>query len=259
MQRIFAETPGGQIHYRMEGSGEPLLLIHQVPCSSAEFLEVIPRLSIYGKVLAIDLPPYGDSYKPIKELQIEDLGKIVLQFLDNLSIKQANIVGHHTGACVAAEIAAERPDRVKKLVLSGCPSWSQEESLAWLNNPNYRPLEITPDGWFLKHIWRFTTERIPSDQMEKAYELALEYMKAGTQSEDGHRAAFKYRILPKLERIKAPTLALCGSKDVLFKFHDATLKRIPHAQSFIIEDGNVQTPRLLPDQWAHAIAEFLKA
>ena len=45
MKRAYAEIPEGQIHYRIEGEGEPLLLLHAAVASSNEFAKVIPFLS----------------------------------------------------------------------------------------------------------------------------------------------------------------------------------------------------------------------
>ena len=258
MKRMFVDTPEGQIHCRTEGMGEPLLLLHQVPCSSDEFAGVISLLGQHFRVLAMDFPLYGDSYKPAKEPEIEDLAQATLDFLDALGIDTAHVAGHHTGASIAVELAAEHPERVNKLVLSGCPSFSYEDGLAWLNNPKYKALEVTPDGWFMQYIWDFTIQRIPENQMDRAYELTLDYMKAAPRVEEGHRAAFSYEILPKLKKIKQPTLVLVGDKDVLFPYHEATLKHIPHAQSYLIRGGTAQTPRLFPQEWAQATLEFLR-
>lgn len=257
MKRMFVDTPDGQLHCRTDGSGEPLLLLHQYPCSSGEFSEIIPILAKHFRAVAMDLPLFGDSYKPDREPTIEDFAEAALCFLNALHIEKAHVAGHHTGASVAVELAAEHPERVNKLILSGCPTFSLEEGLAWIKR--YKPLELTPDGWFLGHIWQFTMERIPENQMDKAYELALDYMKAGARVEEGHQAVFKYDILPKLAKIKQPTLALCGDKDSLLPYHQPTLAHIPHARSHIINGGNVQTPRLLPNEWAQAILQFLKS
>ncbi len=259
MKRMFVDTPAGQIHCRTEGTGEPLLLLHQVACSSAEFSEIIPILAQHFRVLAMDMPLYGDSYKLTKEPEIADLAQATLDFLDALDINKSHIAGHHTGASVAVELAAEHPERVNKLVLSGCLSLSHEDSIAWLNNPKYKVLEVTPDGWFLQFIWDYIMERIPQDQMDKAYEYALDYVKAAPRVEEGHRAAFSYEILLKLEKITQPTLVLCGDKDVVFPHHEATLKHIPHAQSYVVKGGNAQTPRLLPREWAKVTLQFLRS
>lgn len=259
MKRLFVDTPRGQIHCRIEGGGDAILLLHQVYGSSAEFSGIIPVLGHSFQVLAMDMPLYGDSYKPVKKLKIEDLARAALDFLGALNINKTHVAGHLTGASVAVELAAEHPERINKLVLSSCLSFSREDSLAWLNNPRYKQLEVTPDGWFMQHIWNFVTKRIPGNQMDKAYEVALDYMKAGPRAEEGHRAAFSYEILPKLDKIRQPTLVIGGDKDVLFPYHEVTLRHIPHAQSYVIKGGTTQSPRLLPEQWAKATLQFFNS
>ncbi len=256
MKRMFVDTPGGQIHCRAEGTGFPVLLLHQVPNSSSEFMGVIPILSQNFRVLAMDLPLYGDSYKPARPPVLEDLAQSVLDFMDALEIDKAHVAGHHTGASVAVELAVEHRQRVERLVLSGCLSFSRVDRLAWLNDPRYRDLKVTPDGWFMQHIWEYVMQRIPDD-MDKAYELALDCLKGGIRVEEGHRAAFRYDILPKLKKIKQPTLAICGDRDTLFPYHQATLKHIRHAESYVIRGGTTQAPRLLPQEWGQAVLQFL--
>ena len=208
MKRVFVDTPAGQIHCRTEGNGEPLLLLHQVPSSSSEFSDVIPILGQQFRVLAMDLPLFGDSYKTTGEPEVEDMAQAVIDFLNALRIKKTHIAGHHTGACVAVELSVGHPERVQKLILSACPSWTSEEGLKWLNSSLYRKLEVTPDGWFMQYIWDFVIQRIPQDRMDKAYDFALDYMKTGSRAEAGHRAAFRYDTLSKLKKIRQPTLAV---------------------------------------------------
>jgi pimeloyl-ACP methyl ester carboxylesterase len=256
---MFVDTKNGQIHCRVGGIGEPLLLLHGLPSSSSEFSEIIPILSQHYRILAMDLPLYGDSYKLTKEPDIKDLAQATLDFLDVLNIQKTHIGGHHTGASVAVELAAEHSHRVNKLVLSGCPALTPEQGRMLIENSPYKELKITPDGWFLQTIWDLVIKRYPPDKMDKAYEFALDYMKAGTRAEEGHRACFGYDILPKLRKIRQPTLALCGDQDVCFQYHETTLKNIPHAQSHIIKGGNSHTPRLLSQEWAQAAMTFLSA
>jgi len=45
MKRAYADIPEGQIHYRIEGKGEPVLLLHAGVTSSLEYIKVIPFLS----------------------------------------------------------------------------------------------------------------------------------------------------------------------------------------------------------------------
>ena len=45
MKKAYADIPEGQIHYRIEGTGEPILLLHAAVSSSDEYARVIPSLS----------------------------------------------------------------------------------------------------------------------------------------------------------------------------------------------------------------------
>ena len=121
MRRAFADTPGGQIHYRTAGSGRPVLLLHQTPRSSDEYRDVIPLLARDFRAIAMDTIGYGDSYRPAWTCGIEDYAAGARDLLDALGVARAAVVGHHTGAVIAMELAAAWPERVERLVLSASP------------------------------------------------------------------------------------------------------------------------------------------
>lgn len=110
MKRAYADIPEGQIHYRTEGEGPPLLLIHQAVISSLEYSRMIPILSKTHRVMAMDMLGCGGSDKPPRAYQIGDYARSVASFLDSLGIKKASVVGHHTGACIGVELAVTYPE-----------------------------------------------------------------------------------------------------------------------------------------------------
>jgi pimeloyl-ACP methyl ester carboxylesterase len=55
MKRAYVDIPEGQVHYRTDGSGPVLLLLHRVPTSSALFIKVIPILAKHYRVIAMDI------------------------------------------------------------------------------------------------------------------------------------------------------------------------------------------------------------
>src|SRR5260370_34629394 len=69
----------------------------------------------------MDTVGYGDSYKPARPCGIEDYARGALALLDGLGLRSAAVVGHHTGAVIAIELAASHPERVQRLVLSARP------------------------------------------------------------------------------------------------------------------------------------------
>jgi len=114
VRRGFVDTPEGQIHYAMAGQGKPVLFLHQTPRSWDEYRDVLPIVGERYWAIAMDTIGFGDSYRLTKEATVEDYGKGVIAFLDAMGIKRTSIVGHHTGGCVAVEVAATHPERVEK-------------------------------------------------------------------------------------------------------------------------------------------------
>ena len=119
MKRGYAEVPEGQMHYRIEGEGEPVILLHMAVASGDEFVRPIHYLSKYYCAIAPDFLSAGDSDPAPFPYSIADHAKSVINFMDSMGIKKAHIVGHHLGATVGMEVQINSPERVNKLVLSG--------------------------------------------------------------------------------------------------------------------------------------------
>ena len=223
MKRGYVDTPEGQIHYRTEGSGEPLLLLHQACLSSDEYSLVIPILGKNYRVMAMDFPAHGNSDVPDRQYLVEDYARTVVSFLDGLSIRKTNIVGHHSGASVAVEVAAAYPERVDRLILSGCPLYKLEVRQARLRgeDPKYLPMKITEDGSYLIKIWE--TEKAKSQPpVQTWYRMLVSHLMVGERDQDLHLAIFRYDIEQRLPLIKSPTLIVSGDKDVFYNLLDFT-------------------------------------
>ena len=120
MKRLFADTEEGQIHYRTEGNGESVLLLHKASLSSDEYTEILPLIGKKFRAIAVDILGCGNSDQPKFKPQIEDYARNIIQFLDTLKIGKTDIVGRLFGASIAVEIATVYPARVNKLVLCDC-------------------------------------------------------------------------------------------------------------------------------------------
>lgn len=261
MKRAYADIPEGQIHYRTEGSGEPVLLLHVAGSSSDEYKRVIPFLSKTYHAIAMDFPGYGESDKPPYEYQIPDYARSVVSFMDSLGIEKASIVGHHAGASVAAELAVAWPQRVDRLVLSSYPYYRDDnEQLARRKHPYYQRVEISADGSHLVEWWRRAAKHgDPADIVE---ERALDLHKAGPRGEELHWATWAHG--PKLKRmlplIKCPTLVLSGTLDKWPQFCPSAPevhRLIPRSRMTIIENGPAYIGRVMPKEFAEAILAFL--
>jgi len=124
MRRGFIDMPEGQLHYIEQGSGEALLLLNQSPRSVSMWRDAMPLLARRYRVIAFDLPGYGDSDPPPVANDVADvaaMGRSAIHLLDALGIAQAHLCGIHTGAYIAAQAAAQGGDRFRSLTLFGYP------------------------------------------------------------------------------------------------------------------------------------------
>jgi pimeloyl-ACP methyl ester carboxylesterase len=113
----FLELHGDRVAYRDDGDGEVLLLIHGMAGSSDSWRSVLPQLSKKFRVIAPDLLGHGESAKPRSDYSLGAFAVWLRDFLDELGVSQATVVGHSLGGGVAMQFVYQHPDYVKRLVL----------------------------------------------------------------------------------------------------------------------------------------------
>lgn len=182
----FFDANGVKIQYLIEGTGEPVVLIHGLDSSARINWEMPGTIDALAKdhlVIALDLPGYGMSDKPVEASAygrqwVED----VILLLDRLKIQQAHIVGYSMGGMVALKLIAEHPDRVLSGTLGG---------MGWLR-----------EGSFLQRIWA----HMRSVSARGVSELAL--------TED------------ELKSIRVPVEILVGDRDPMRELYVVPLQKV---------------------------------
>jgi pimeloyl-ACP methyl ester carboxylesterase len=235
-------------------------MLHQTPRSSDEFLDVIPAFAKYFRVIAMDTIGYGDSYRPLGEAtKVEDFGAAAVELLDALGVSQAHVVGHHTGAVIAIEIASGHPERVNKLVLSAAPYVDEERRNEILTRPPVDKVEPKQDGSHLTEMWQIRMAFYPKNRPDLLTRFVTDALKAKENIEVGHRSVAFYPVPDKLPKIVAPTLAICGRDDP-YSFPD--LKKIGNGirSSEVIEVPGGMVPMVdqMPDEFSRIVIEFLR-
>jgi pimeloyl-ACP methyl ester carboxylesterase len=153
IHRRYIDGPFGQIHLRLAGAGAPLLLLHQSPLSGAMFDAVLPRLAAAGfACVAADTPGFGQSDVPAEEVGIAGYARAMVVVLDALGWPRAHVLGHHTGASIAAALAVAAPERIDRLVLNGLALLNDEER-SFFAQFRFDPLVPQPDGSHLLAAW----------------------------------------------------------------------------------------------------------
>jgi pimeloyl-ACP methyl ester carboxylesterase len=260
MKRGYTDIPEGQMHYRSEGEGETVILLHMAVASSDEFSRAMHYLSKYYRAIALDFLGAGDSDPPQRPYTIPDHARTVISFMDSLGIKKAHIVGHHLGATVGMEVQITHPERVNKLVLSGFGYHPEpDEGIRFVDPPkNFMgPVEIKPDGSHFLEWWR--RSGLWGGDPDILEERVIEYIKAGTRGEEAHLAGKGYNQKARLALVTCPLMVMFETKDPIYVVAEGVKKLVPHAKFTVIENGPIYVDRIMPREFAGAILDFLQA
>jgi pimeloyl-ACP methyl ester carboxylesterase len=114
-RRITAD--GIDTFYLDAGSGPPVILLHGLGASNASMLPTLIGLSRTYRVLAPDLPGFGDTDKPRASYDPGFFSRWLVAFMDRLGIARAHLVGNSMGGRVALELGLSHSSRVGRLVL----------------------------------------------------------------------------------------------------------------------------------------------
>jgi len=119
---------GHRVSYRLAGDGPPLVLIHGITSSSANWLPVMPLLAEHYTVIAPDLLGHGASAKPKGDYSLGAYASLVRDVMAALGYDRGTVVGHSLGGGVAMQLAYQFPERVERLVLVSSGGLGREVS-----------------------------------------------------------------------------------------------------------------------------------
>lgn len=123
-RKRFLRVGEARVAYRKEGDGEPVLLLHGCPFSSFVWRKVMVRLSARYRCLAPDLLGLGDTETPVGAAwSLRAQAAMIVGFLDALGIERTHVVGHDHGGALAQLLAAEHPERIRRLVISNAEAY----------------------------------------------------------------------------------------------------------------------------------------
>lgn len=266
MKKAYADTPEGQIHYLTEGQGEPLLLFHQAPMSSAEWLQVIPVLSPHFRVIAPDMMGHGNSDDPPHEFEMADFMRTTLAFMDALGIRKAVLAGNHSGAALAMSIALNHPDRVSKLIVS-CemlvtPRQIEDFLVSIKGKPMSRDLPMTADGSFLMEAWDRYRPLAPNAPLPVRFRAFIIGQAARQRPYDAHYPVLRWMAqADHLPKLRCPTLIFGAERDLFFNADTlaAAPQRLPGCKTAVIPGAGALSAFEKPQELGQAMLNFLQA
>ncbi len=261
----YADGPDGQVHYRDAGAGVPLLLLHQTPCHLGMFdaaWDLLVRAGI--RAIGIDTPGYGQSDATRGTPTIAAYARAVAAVLDHLGLGGADVLGHHTGASIAAELAVAEPRRIRRVILNGPPLFTAEERSAYL-----RAIAAAPrpgpraDGSHLLAVWErrqhFTPGWTSVPAMHRGVVMMLEAQLSGDGERPGYSAAFAHDIGVPLRAIAQPGLILTNTGDDLYTMACRTRELRPDFAFIALDGGTHDIVDEQPEAWARVVTDFVLA
>jgi pimeloyl-ACP methyl ester carboxylesterase len=253
-KRGYVDGRFGQIHYRgaRPASGTtrltPIVLFHQNPNSSYEYELLLRELGKDRVALAFDSPGYGESDRPAAPPSMSDLAGAMADALDALGygegarkhgprkqgrgarkLGKVDVFGFHTGVFIAAELAVQRPDLVRRVVMSGIPFRPQDmrdARIAALPNG----FAFTEDTDRVVERWaRIVVNRLEGVDMERATRAFVEDLHSTGYWWYAYHAVWRYPVEQRFALIKQPIFILEPHEMDLEETRRAHRELLPHA------------------------------
>ena len=221
----FIEINEMQVHFRDEGEGFPIVLVHGTASSLHTWDAWTNELKKTNRVIRMDLPAFGIT-GPNKnaDYSIESYTTFLHSFVEKLNLEKFHLAGNSLGGNIVWNYAAEHPAKVEKLILvdaSGLPTNKEPPAIFKMaKTPVLRSLflYVTPKMLITKNI-----KEVYADDDKVTDELVTRYHKMALRA--GNRQAFIDRAktdfkldakinTDRLKSIQTPTLLIWGAKDL---------------------------------------------
>ncbi|WGL16830.1 alpha/beta hydrolase [Microbulbifer bruguierae] len=216
LRRGYLDYTWGQLHYRSMGCRSlPLLvLLHQTPSASEMYLPLMRLVAKRYHVVAIDTPGFGASDPMPGRVSVKGLGQELHKALLKKYACPYFLFGHHSGAAIATSMAAENPQWVTSLALSGPPLLTEAQRQALPHSAEEIPLE-EDGGHLLKMWWRLRKKDHSAPLEISQRELQLAFT-CGNYYRECYQAVADYDFASDLSRVTCPILLFAGKRDLLY-------------------------------------------
>jgi pimeloyl-ACP methyl ester carboxylesterase len=210
-----------QIYYEEYGTGAPLLLLHGGSSSIGGDGKIIPFLANYFKVIAIDSPGHGRS-EQTDSLSYQLLANYFIKLIDQIKLDSVYVMGISDGGNAALIMAADRPEKIKKVIVSGS---------------QFRGPDVIEDNYLF-----FTT--ITPEYVEKEWgSWKDDYLELAYEGNDWNKFIIDLRemwnrdiYIPvnKVNKIKSKVMIVFGDNDLVKLEHGLEMYRAIEGSQLLI-------------------------
>lgn len=271
----FIEVNGVNVHYKIYGTGEPvLILLHGFGASLFSWHEVTTPLAEYGTVIAYDRPAFGLTERPLEwegenpysqDAQVE----LVIGLMDALGVEKATLVGNSAGGTVSMLTALKYPERIESLILVDPAVYAGGGAPAWI-----RPVLGTPQ---MRHVGPLFARQIQAQGVEfiktawhdprKISQATFDGYQKPLQVENWDKALWELTLSSResglAERVKEfelPILVITGDDDRIVPTEQSLrlAEELPNAALAVIPQCGHLPHEECPDEFMQAVQDFLR-
>jgi pimeloyl-ACP methyl ester carboxylesterase len=233
-------------------SKPPVILLHGAGSNRLCWPSVIRRLPDY-KVITLDLPGHGRS-EGVALQSVTEYAESVLDFMREMGIFKASLVGHSLGSAISLHLALNHPDRVAHLgIISGGASLNIPANiLTTFSNP-------TTFNEGIEHLKQVLFGPSANDSLKEKVLETLQETRQGVLYGDW-LACSSFDLHDSVHQIKTPTWIIAGDHDQLTppyqsrylaeQLKNSSLQLVPGAGHMLILEA--------PDAVSSGLADFLK-
>ena len=231
------------IHYLERGRGEPLLLIHGLGGSGADWAFQVAALEHRFRVIVPDLPGSGHSLPPRSEYTIPGFASALWKLMDHLKIVRPNIVGFSLGGAVALEMATLRPACVPKLgLINSLATYKPRDLRKWLET--YVAATVVRLLGMPRAAYLMAARLFPEPWQRAMREHAarvLGSVPANSYLGTGLALA-RWAILDRLDRLKSRVLLIAAENDFTPLAEKRDLAQKLNAELVVVRGSRHGTP-----------------
>jgi len=267
---VLGRTP---VQFVDMGKGPGILLVHGLAGSWRNWLENIPSLADQHRVVAIDLPGFGESDLPRQPISMPGYGEVIAALTTELGLgPETTVVGHSMGGLIAIESVLHSPGVFGQICLvasagiSGVRAARQRKDLTRNLMSAFQPFaSLKPDQGFTRprlRAARFAGVIAHPENLnpEILYELAAYGLRAPGLLQAAYELA-GHDLRDRLAEVRQPTLLIWGTRDLLVPLAAGRSfqRRIPDSELIVLPDTGHMVQMERPFRFNWEVAQFVAA